>query len=45
MIGGRFVDVILGIRYNKYYPELVFSLPSGLSPIKASSGRPAATRL
>ena len=45
MIGGRCVDVILGIRYNKYYPELVYSLPSGLSvyrsKLKSASGHQA----
>ena len=34
-IGGRCVDVILGIRYMKYYPELAYSLPSGLAVYKA----------
>ena len=44
-VGGSCVDVILGIRYLKYYPELVFSLPSGLavyrSKLKSASGRQA----
>ena len=44
-VGGRCVDVILGIRYLKYYPELVFSLPSGLAvykaKLKSASGRQA----
>ena len=34
-VGGQCVDIILGIKYLKYYPELVFSLPSGLSVYKA----------
>ena len=44
-IGGRCVDIILGIRYNKYFPELAFSLPSGLSvykgKLKSASGHQA----
>jgi hypothetical protein len=34
-VGGSGVDVILGIKYLKYYPELVYSLPSGLAVYKA----------
>lgn len=34
-IGGVAVDVIIGIRYLKYYPTLVFSLPSGLAIYRA----------
>jgi hypothetical protein len=34
-IGGQCVDVILGAKYFKYYPELVFSLPSGLAVYRA----------
>ena len=30
-IGGTAVDVMKGIKYLSYFPELVFSLPSGLS--------------
>ena len=30
-IGGARVDVMIGIKYLSYFPELVFSLPSGLS--------------
>ena len=30
-IGGKKVDVMVGIKYLSYFPELVFSLPSGLS--------------
>ena len=30
-IGGSKVDVMVGIKYLAYYPELVFSLPSGLA--------------
>jgi len=44
-IGGTPVDVILGIRYLKYYPKLVFSLPSGLgvyrAQFKSASGHQA----
>ena len=35
VVGGRCVDIILGIRYLKYYPDLVYSLPSGLAVYKA----------
>lgn len=35
VVGGRPVDVILGIKYLKYFPQLVFSLPSGLAVFKA----------
>ncbi|MBM3938553.1 MAG: hypothetical protein FJ333_07870, partial [Sphingomonadales bacterium] len=34
-IGGTAVDIIIGIRYLKYYPELVFTLPSGLAIYRA----------
>lgn len=34
-IGGCAVDLMLGIRYSKYYPEKLFSLPSGLGLYKA----------
>lgn len=30
-VGGTDVDVMIGIRYNRYFPKLLFSLPSGLS--------------
>ena len=30
IVGGTEVDVMLGIRYNLYYPKLIFTLPSGL---------------
>ena len=30
-IGGASVDVMVGIKYLSYFPELIFSLPSGLS--------------
>ena len=29
--GGKPVDILLGIKYLKYYPKLLFSLPCGLS--------------
>ena len=34
-IGGEAVDIMVGIKYAQYYPELLFSLPSGLSLYKA----------
>ena len=34
-IGGRTVDVMIGSRYLKYFPVLIFSLPSGLSIFKS----------
>lgn len=41
-IGGKPVDVLLGIKYLRYYPELLFSLPCGLgvykSKLKCSGG-------
>ena len=30
VIGGVVVDLMLGIRYNKYFPKLLYMLPSGL---------------
>ena len=30
-VGGRAVDIIIGIRYNLYWPEVKFHLPSGLT--------------
>ena len=45
VIGGSCVDVIIGARYFKHYPELVYSLPSGLAvyraKLKSASGRQA----
>ena len=44
-VGGQCVDIILGVKYLKYFPELVLSLPSGLAVYKArlrsASGRQA----
>lgn len=41
-VGGQPVDVIMGVKYLKYFPELVFSLPSGLgvyrAKLKSASG-------
>ena len=41
-VGGQPVDIILGIKYLKYFPEPVFNLPSGLSVhravLKSASG-------
>lgn len=34
-IGGSAVDLIVGIKYLKYFPQLVFSLPSGLAIYRA----------
>ena len=34
-IGGQCVDVIIGAKYFKYFPQLVFSLPSGLAVYRA----------
>lgn len=34
-VGGTEVDLMLGIRYNKYFPDLLFSLPGGLGLYKA----------
>ena len=38
--GGGPVDIMLGIRYNKYFPELVFSLNCGLSIYKGKFKSP-----
>ena len=44
-IGGQPVDVMIGIRYNKYHPQLIYTLPSGLeirkSLIKGYNGHQA----
>ena len=41
-VGGRPVDIMIGIRYVKYFPTLLYTLPSGLaiyeSKIAASDG-------
>lgn len=34
-IGGVPVDLMIGIRYSKYFPTLMYSLPGGLSVYKA----------
>jgi hypothetical protein len=34
-IGGREVDILLGIKYIKYFPKLVYTLPSGLQVYRA----------
>ena len=34
-VGGSEVDIMLGIRYNRYFPVLLYSLPSGLGIYKA----------
>ena len=34
-IGGRPVDIMLGIRYVTYFPKLVYSLPHGLGIFKS----------
>ena len=42
-LGGRPVDIMVGIRYIKHFPKLLFTLPSGLalyeSQIAASDGK------
>ena len=38
-IGGTGVDVIIGIKYLKHYPELLLTLPSGLSVYKVVVGQ------
>ena len=42
-VGGRPADLMLGMRYNQHFPELVFMLPSGLAiyrgKLKTASGR------
>ena len=39
-LGGRQVDVMVGIRYLKYYPTLLFMLPSGLGVYKSQFKAP-----
>ena len=39
-IGGVPVDVMIGIRYNRYFPELIYSLPSGLGIYKSKFASP-----
>jgi hypothetical protein len=34
-VGGREVDILLGIKYVKYFPLLVYSLPGGLQIYRA----------
>ena len=33
-VGGMEVDILIGMRYFKYFPKLIFYLPSGLSVFK-----------
>ena len=30
IVGGAVVDIMIGVRYNKYFPRLLYMLPSGL---------------
>ena len=39
-VGGKAVDVMIGISYLRYFPDLVFSLPSGLSIYRAKFQAP-----
>lgn len=39
-VGGDPVDVMIGIRYIKYFPELLFVLPSGLAVHKSQFSAP-----
>ena len=34
-VGGTEVDLMIGIRYNKYFPKLLFTLPGGLGIYRA----------
>ena len=34
-VGGTEVDILIGMKYFKYFPKLLFYLPSGLSVFKA----------
>ena len=34
VVGGE-TDFMVGIKYNRYYPELIFQLPSGLTIYKS----------
>ena len=35
-IGGREVDIMIGMRYYRYFPKILFYLPCGLSLFKAA---------
>ena len=35
-IGGMSVDILMGVKYNKYFPQLIFYLPCGLGIYKAT---------
>lgn len=35
VLGGVVVDVMIGVRYSKYYPKLLYMLPSGLGIYKS----------
>jgi hypothetical protein len=39
-LGGTPVDIMIGIRYVKYYPELLFILPSGLAVHRSQFAAP-----
>ena len=39
-IGGTSVDLLIGIRYSKYFPELLYTLPCGLSIYKSKFAAP-----
>ena len=34
-IGGRCVDIMIGVRYHRYFPKLMYYLPSGLGIFKS----------
>lgn len=42
-VGGTSVDIMLGMRYNQHFPELLYMLPSGLAiyraKVRSASGR------
>ena len=39
-MGGKAVDLLLGIRYVKYFPTLLFTLPSGLAIFESKIAAP-----
>ena len=39
-LGGKQVDIMIGIRYLKYYPTMLFMLPSGLGIFKSQFKAP-----
>ena len=39
-VGGKPVDVMIGMRYSKYFPTIIYTLPNGLSIYEAKFAAP-----